>query len=396
MNDKKYDYFLVRNKMKNLLRFSYDHRLGIYYEVLINGKWQKKEVIYKESFENFYVIEDFNKNINLLCQDVSGDIILCILDGYEWKYKTLFYMKYNEIMPVEAKIFCSKNNIHLLYNLINESNTIEMIIHQSYKELSDWLPLDVLINIDCYSSLSYSISQSYNSCVILINSMVYGIYKLSSRAFNISKNLWEKEMVIYISRMPYKDFSFCVVENRSHYLIVTEESNLNVLVYQYRDILTDKQIELQKNLILFEDEEVDSCVMLTLDNVLWALWISDKKLYGCFSRNNGQDFSDPIVYKIFDNIIPTKAHYKEFIEEEKIYIDNEIYIINNNMEVDLFLHELLVAQVALDIDSNKQHMKFKDIVYENININHKDIEDRSSEKKLSIKNGVLTINSREL
>ena len=94
MNDKKYDYFLVRNKMKNLLRFSYDHRLGIYYEVLINGKWQKKEVIYKESFENFYVIEDFNKNINLLCQDVSGDIILCILDGYEWKYKTLFYMKY--------------------------------------------------------------------------------------------------------------------------------------------------------------------------------------------------------------------------------------------------------------------------------------------------------------
>ena len=42
MNDKKYDYFLVRNKMKNLLRFSYDHRLGIYYEVLINGKWQKK------------------------------------------------------------------------------------------------------------------------------------------------------------------------------------------------------------------------------------------------------------------------------------------------------------------------------------------------------------------
>lgn len=66
------------------------------------------------------------------------------------------------------------------------------------------------------------------------------------------------------------------------------------------------------------------------------------------------------------------------------------------MEVDLFLHELLVAQVALDIDSNKQHMKFKDIVYENININHKDIEDRSSEKKFSIKNGFLTINSREL
>ncbi|WP_291651268.1 hypothetical protein [Clostridium sp.] len=387
MNDKKYDYFLVKNKKKNLLIFSYDIELGIYYQMIINGKLTEKKIVYKESFESFYVMEDFDGNIKIFCQDICGDIILCTLDGGHWKYKTLFYMKYNKIMPIEVKAFFSRKVIHLLYNMINENNDVEMIIHQPYKEINNLEPSEALINIDCYSNLSYYISQSNKSCVILINTMSYGIYKLSSRVFNISKDLWEKEMVIYISRMPYKDFSFCVVEDRSHYLIVTEENNINVLIYQYKDILTDKQMELQKNLILFEDKEVDSCVILTLDNVLWALWISNKKLYGCFSKNNGQDFSNPVIYKIFDNIIPTKAHYKEFVDKEKIHIENEIYIINNNSEVHLFLHELLEAQVALDIDNNKKYMDFEDIVYENIDINHKDIEDeyKSSKEKFSIK-----------
>ncbi|WP_195263546.1 hypothetical protein [Clostridium sp. 1001275B_160808_H3] len=376
MNEKKCDCFLVRNKMNSLLRFSYSNSLGIYYQTFRNGKWQEKDIIYKESFETFYVIEDFNGNVNVLCQDVCGDVVLCTLDDSRWKYKTLLHMKYNEIMPIELKAFFIGKKIHFLYNLINENDETQMIIHQHNKRLNDLAPSEVLITLDCYSNLSYYISQSYNYCVVLINTMSYGIYKLSSRVFNISKDLWEKEMIIYISRLPYKDFSFCVLENRCHYLIVTEENNLNVLIYQYKDILSDKQKELQKNLILFENEKVDSCTILTLDKVLWALWISDKKLYGCFSKNNGQDFSNPAVYKIFEDIMPTKAYYKEFIEENR-YIDNEIYIINYNNEVNLFLHELLIAKVDLDIDSNKQDVGFEDILYGNIEISYKDIDNKS-------------------
>lgn len=385
MNEKKYNCFLVKDTEKNLLKFSYNTKFGIYYEKSINGKWQEKEVVYKESFENFYVMEGYDGSINIFCQDVCGDIILCTLEENLWEYKTILYMKHNEITPIEVKAFFSRKKMHFLYNLINEKDDIEMIIHQSCKGLSNWTSSEMLINIDCYSSLNYYISQSYNSCVMLINNIKEGIYKLSSRVFNLYKNLWEKEIVIYISRSPYKDFSFCVLENRSHYLIVTEENDLDILIYQYKDILTDKEIEMQKNIILFEHERIDSCIVLNLDNILWALWISDKKLYGCFSKNNGQDFSNPLVYKSFDNIMPEKANYKEFIHEENKYIDNEIYIFNHNGEVYLFLYELLLPQITLDINNSNKYISCEYISSENNNINYKDIEDKSKNSISKIK-----------
>lgn len=376
MNDQKYNCFLVMSTKKNLLRFSYSTSLGIYYQVFINGKWLDKKIIYKESFENFYVIEDFKGNINILCQDVCGDVILCTLDEKDWKYKTLLYMKHNETMPIKVKAFFSRDKIHLLYNFIDNNKDLEKIVYQPYEELNKWASAEDIIKVDCYSSLSYYISQSYKYSVILINTMSFGIYKLSSRVLDLSKNIWGKEIVIYISRLPYIDFSFCVVENRSHYLIITEENKLNVVIYQYKEILLDKEMELQKNIILFEEEKVDSCIIMTLDKVLWALWISNKKLYGCFSTNNGQDFSNPEVYKIFNNKMPTKVCYKEFTgEEENKYRDNEIYISNYKGEVHLFLDELLDAQVALDIDNiNKLSTNFNDIDYKDRDINHKDIE----------------------
>lgn len=374
MKNKKYDYFLVRNKDKKLVRFSYNIGLGIYYQIFINKKWSEKKTVYKESFEYFYLIEDFNHNINIFCQDICGDIIICTLEGREWKYKTLFYMKYNVITPIEVKGFFYKDKVNILYNIVDKYSNLEVLVHQSYNKLKKWTAPEIITKLDCHSNLSYDISQNYKYNVILINTMSSGIYKLISRTFNISRNSWGKEKIIYISRLPYIDFSFCISENRSHYLIITEENQLNIVIYQYREMKLNKETRLQKNIILFEQEKVDSCVIMLLDKVLWALWISNSKLYGCFSTNNGQDFSNPVVYRTFDNIVPVKAYYQEYIgDKENSYINNEIYVFNFNEEVHLFLNELLENQVILeeDNDNNSLITNLKDIIYENKSINYK-------------------------
>ena len=92
MTNGKYIYFFVKEKKGGLLKFSYDRKLGIYYKILRGEKWSEEKGVYKDSFEYFYVLEDERGIINLFCQDISGDIILCKLENEKWTYKTILYI----------------------------------------------------------------------------------------------------------------------------------------------------------------------------------------------------------------------------------------------------------------------------------------------------------------
>ncbi|NFK30173.1 hypothetical protein FDB13_12960, partial [Clostridium botulinum] len=100
MVNEKYDCYLIKQKDDTLLKFSYDSQDGVYYQIFMKQNWSDKKSIYKESFKYFYVLEECNGKINVFCQDICGDIILCTLEGIRWNYETLFHMKYDSIMPV--------------------------------------------------------------------------------------------------------------------------------------------------------------------------------------------------------------------------------------------------------------------------------------------------------
>ena len=113
MNSEAYNDILIKTKYESLLRFSYDDKYGIYYED-INKEETKKNIVYRESFKYFYVTEDMNGNVNVICQDLCGDIILCIFMDGTWKYKTLFYMKYNFITPIKVKGFILEIDLKII------------------------------------------------------------------------------------------------------------------------------------------------------------------------------------------------------------------------------------------------------------------------------------------
>jgi len=88
--------------------------------------------------------------------------------------------------------------------------------------------------------------------------------------------------------------------------------------------------------------------------VLWALWICDNKLYGCFSADCGQNFSNPQVYRHFDKILPKKVFYQENIEDKQNnYFINEIYVVNVNGQEQMFLPEFLENSIDTEVENNK-------------------------------------------
>lgn len=346
MSNEKYDYYLIKQKDGRLLKFCYDNQLGIYYQTLIKQRWSEKQSIYKESFSHFYVLGDKNGSINVFCQDICGNIILCILEERKWNYKILLHMKYDIIMPIYIRTFFSSDNIHLLYNIVDKRTYSEKLVHQFSNDGINWSYPQIVTKLDYYR-FPYRIFQDCKSNLAILNTMLAGVYQLTSRNFHAIEGNWGKEEVIHTSLLPYIDFTFCVEENRKHYLFITQDDQINRVIYQY------KEIGLQKNTVLFQNEKIDSCLLVLSNNILWALWICENKLYGCLSTNYGQNFSSPRVYQYFDKKLPVKVFYQEYSENnENMYIAREIYVINLNGEEELFLQELLENSVATEVDDN--------------------------------------------
>lgn len=373
MSAKKYNYFLVRQRDGELLKFCYDSQQGIYYQTFMNGIWSEKKNVYKNSFECFYVFQEWNGKINIFCQDICGDIILCTLKGIEWEYKTLLNMTCDVITPVRIIGFLCDDNIHLLYNIVDKYNYTEGLVHQISKKGTLWTPPEIISKLDSYSRVSYAINQDDKSNVIILNTMLDGVYQLISRSFHIAEELWGKEEIIHTSLLPYIDFTFCVEGDRSHYLFITQDNQINRVIYQY------KEIGLQKNTILFEHINISSCVLILSDKILWGLWVCEDKLYRCFSIDFGKNFSEPEEYKYFDKEPPIKMLYQEYLEGNgNKYGINEIYDMNLHIEEQLFLHGILDSSVDSEIEENKN----LEHGIENINFKEMELNNRFEEVEI--------------
>lgn len=357
MSKKIYNDIIIKTKDEELLEFSYDDEIGIFYEKINNKKKSKRNIILKESFKYFYVTEDFNRNVNLICQDITGNIILCILEDDTWKFKTLFCIEYNFITPINIKGFFLKKDFKFLFNADNDSKNIyfkdkfNTSLKKIYSENN---------NID----INYNILQGDKYISLIIHSTSFEMYKLLLKSFKKDENTWNENKVIYITNYPYADTSYCITNNIVHFLITVNEEKTKSIIY--KNINLDKNEKLQKETIIFENENVSSCLIIKLKEVLWALWISDDKLYGCYSMNFGEDFSKPLVYKIFNKENIKKVSY---IENNEI---KEIYIIENNDYISFFLEEVLSSEFLTGINYKEISYKLKE--KEKITVFNKEIK----------------------
>ncbi|MGG7057317.1 hypothetical protein ACQPUZ_03390 [Clostridium tertium] len=330
---------LIKTKDRRLLRFSYDDKYGIYYEE-INKKETKKNIVYKESFRYFYVTEDMNRNVNVICQDIRGDIIICIFMDGSWKYKTLFYIKYNFITPINVKGFFLERNLKIIYYLDSDSKNLYLNDSSNYSTIiySENNGLDIRFNI----------LQENNKAFVILNSTSYGIYKLILKEFSIEDKGFIRDKIIYISRNQYIDYSYSISKNQIHFLMVVNEEKKKSIIYKKINIVGGKKF--YEDIILFENEKITSCLIIELKGFLYALWISENKLYGCYSLSSCEGFSEPFIYMDLGEIFIKKI---ELIEENK---NKEIYVMESNGDINLFLEDLIEDRHTLDID-------YKEIAY---------------------------------
>lgn len=321
-------------KLRNdlLLKFSHNDDLGINYETIINNNIKQKNILFKSSFKYFFINKSLNKSINLICQNELGNIVLCKFINNKWIYRNLVIINNTDIMPINIKAFFYKDKIKFLFNIGSKSEKIYETdnfqdIKTVYYDKND-------INVE-FDILSFR-----NNNILLIESNAFNIYKILVKVFD--KEKWGREKIIYISNEKYIDKSYCIIKDKIKFLILEKEKNIKSIIY--KNIDTNKN-ELSKDVILFEHIDISSCLITVINSVMWAVWISENRLYGSYSIDLGENFSSPLVYKNLENEDVRKI---KFIEGNK---SREVYFYEEDGKIKLFLEDILkVNEVKFNIN----------------------------------------------
>jgi hypothetical protein len=354
--EKKYCY-IVKSKDNSIFKFSYNEHMGIYCEIYIKEAWSESSIVYRDSLEEFYVEVDEDGGIYVFCQDICGDIILCSLEESNWKSENLLSINQHIITPLYMRAFLTSGDIHLFYNVLDKYNRWEVVIHQ----ITNKKELEVVGRLDYLDKEPYAVVRDCNLNFYLLHARFDETYQLSSRKFYNVEGRWGKEETIYKSTLPYKDFTACVSENKIHYLFIAQEDGTNRVIYQ------SKNIETTKNHMAFQQHNMDSCMLYLSKSALWVLWTSENTLYGSFSNDDGESFSSVKVYKQFNRGKLIKVGYKEYKKNNQHnYKIEEVYAININGEVKLFLEELLEDSLAADMECDKVSSDIESTEYFNV------------------------------
>lgn len=326
-----------------ILKFCYARQIGIYYQIHMRLGWSEKRLIYKDCLNHFFVFGDKDDTIYIFCQDISGDIKLCILEEPEINNRTLLYQKQNIIMPVNFKAFILNKDIHLLYNIINQSSRSEILVHHPFtihgKQSSSQIIAELYYS--GYGDAIYGVTQDRDNNVYLLTTTKTDTYKLILRTFYGAFEKWGKEEVLYSSDFPYVDFTLFAEKNRVHNLFIIKEQQGNRVVYVCKDQ------DLERTTVLFQGIEVNSCLLISANSYVWAFWMAGNKLYGVISIDQGNNFSKPKVYKQFDGTIPIKVMFQNCSQNsQNCYYPYQMYAIKEKGEISLFLQEILVTSLA--------------------------------------------------
>jgi hypothetical protein len=341
------DCYMIEEKDGTILGFRFNKELGIFCQTYKDNCWSDANTIYRESSGHFCVLQK-GDIVYLLCQDICGDIILCILKEGEWKVKRLAQMGHSIIMPIYMRAFFCARNIHLLYNISDGYNYNEMLAQQVIEDGIRCDAPQIVTELDYYNRCPYVSAQGCNSNIIMLNSAFDEEYKLVSRIFYQAENRWGKEDIVYKSAFPYIDYTFVIENDKMHCLFIAQHEQQHKVVYQY------KNMESRETTELFFAEKIDSCMLISLNKILWALWICNCKLYGCFSIDSGQSFSRIDVYMCFEGHLPQKAYYQAYKEDnQSVCMQKQIYVMDKNGQVEFFLQKLLKNSLAIDLIDEK-------------------------------------------
>jgi len=347
-------YYIIEQRDGNIWRFFYKNSAGIVCSILDKNQWSEHKTVYQNAINNFCVLLGYNDEIQVLCQDVNGNIVSCSLHSDFWENTILIQRKAGDVGSVYFSAVQRQKNLHLFYMIPDRRSDRQAVIHQILYEGIKWSSPVIIDGIQPLSQEPFITCIDSFENIYIFYQTIDTENKLGYKKYLLDKEIWGNFNELSNTNIGYRDLSFLAAGKTFNLLYIKKEEDFSRLYYNCKDTLWRKPME------LFKHEKIESCILFKQEDDLWAAWVCDNKIFSCSSCDNGHSFSTPTIYSFIDSYRPVKAFYRSNISGENNLCVNEIYV-NDSSDKDFFILSDLLSGIINVEDHDSMILNMLDI-----------------------------------
>lgn len=270
-----------------------------------------QEVI-NEVYSDFFVTQDKDDLIHMLCQSTSGDIIYLKYNNSTWEKHIILISKVPELYNKHFFILPCGSTLHFFYIIKNEDRWM-FIHHQMVKDkLNDPIVIDY-ISSGCspFCVCKDNFENIYAFYSTHIDEKLQIIYK----KYSFESLNWEP--AIHISDGENDYYPKALIDKRDdiHVIWLSQDNNSHNL--QYKKISKHGQYKLAISEV---DSSCQNIFLINVDENLWAVWKDSSHVFTCFLDDEITLWRKPIIYdtNYFKNIYSIYYFTNILQESERI------------------------------------------------------------------------------
>lgn len=313
--------FIVQTS-NNLFYFFYSYDRSIYYNLYSNGHWLKPVTVIEEVNYNFSVSLS-NDDIYIFCQDLFGNVILCLYKNQKWSFKKILENKSSDIYNINFQMIIDNMSFNLIYSMPTLENNAQLVYHSM-----DNSP-QILDNIIPLNSMPFVTERVNNNLHLVFYQKKKKYHYLGYREFSTALKKWSQFNSFDETSYTYSDQSFLVTEDTIYTLYIVKGNFSYQLIYKYK-----KDSQWSSPYILYESNKIDMCCIFILNNQLWIVWCINPYVYTSISYDMGKTFNKAQRYIYNDSLF--KASFISNKKTKDFYI-KELFICGQSNPKILFI-----------------------------------------------------------
>ncbi|PRR79935.1 hypothetical protein CLLI_06680 [Clostridium liquoris] len=309
----KRNFYIIRKSNGVVWNFLCDENMGIIYRILIDDRWSDYNMLTNSYVDDFYIALLPNDFIYILYKDLSGNIMLKIHDGLKWSKEKIIQSFQNPMLEINFKSISLKNEIHIVYCILNKKSKNITMFHQKIDESLKLSDSKIIDTINFSNNLSFNLSVLKNHDLFIVYEKPINGYNLGYRILNKENGRWSNFYIIDENKEPLKDYSFLPLNNTLCVLAIKKEERTNSLLFYEGNLSNFKCNK------IFEGNNLTSCSLAMIGDKPFGSWINSNDIYYNFFIKDAES----IIVSPYREILP----YVQVIKAKYISKDfHEIYL----------------------------------------------------------------------
>jgi hypothetical protein len=314
------NFYVLKQADGTIWNFAYKDNFGIIYRTLEKDSWSRYSILVRNSTKAFSAIILPDNRISVIYQSTSGNLLLKLYVGNEWKDYSVLQKKNNSTNDIHFKIIYALDKIQILYSVLQSHDNMRALFHQSLT-IDNGVSISSPIIIDSTNvndNNQFAVHEISNDSVCILYQKLLNKYELGYKMLGRDNSTWSKFYCMDKNFSPYIDYSLNEINNKPNIMYVKNNGEANSV---YCTVGLSAGIEHTK---LAEGDKIISCALFKDKNTNYNFWISNSYIHSCYTTNMNASIS-PIKSEILKTINIIKASYGE-IDSESNSAVNDLYV----------------------------------------------------------------------